>query len=66
GWAMFDKLIGGSDGVFVMMRNSLKGWSLCDTKAGISEAVVACSSAMGVSRFPAVHGREILFFHERL
>ena len=66
GWRMFNRLIEESNGVFVMMRNSLKGWKLCDSKAGIPEAVVARSSATGFTRFPAVHGREVLFFYERL
>lgn len=65
GWAMFNKLIENTNGVFVMMRNSLKGWSLCRTKAGIPEAVVAVSSATDFVAYPEVHGRVIYFFSKR-
>ena len=61
-WAMFNKLIESSDGVFVMMRNSLKNWRLCKTKAGIPQAVLDASDAMDYMRYPAVHGRAIYFF----
>lgn len=66
GWRMFNRLIEESNGVVVMMRNSLKGWKLCETKAGIPEAVVARSSATGFTRFPRVHGREVFLFYGRL
>lgn len=62
GWRMFNKLIDVSGGVFVMMRNSLKGWSLCDTEQGIPQAVLGVSDATDFVTYPAVHGRVIYFF----
>jgi len=62
GWAMFNKLVEGTNGVFVMMRNSLKDWSLCRTKRGIPEAVLDASSATDLVSYQEVHGRVIYFF----
>ncbi len=61
-WAMFNKLIDTSSGVFVMMRNSLKDWTLCDRKNEIPEAVVRVSNATNFVAYPAVHGRVIYLF----
>ncbi len=63
GWNMFNKLIDNSNGVFVMMRNNLKDWKLCDTRLGIPDAVVGASNATGYKEYPAVHGRVIYFFY---
>ena len=65
GWDMFNKLVDGCGGVFVMMRNSLKDWKLCDTKSGIPAAVVEASRATDYVAYPAVHGRVIYFFWAR-
>ena len=64
GWAMFNKLIDNSEGVFVMMRNNLKGWHLCDTRIKIPDAVVEASNATDYVVYPAVHGRVIYFFYK--
>lgn len=65
GWKMFNKLIETTGGVFVMMRNSLKGWSLCDTERGIPQAVLDASGATDFIEYSAVHGRGIYFFWKR-
>ncbi len=64
-WVMFNKLIDTSSGVFVMMRNSLKDWTLCDRKSEIPEAVVRVSNATNFVAYPAVHGRVIYFFYKK-
>jgi len=63
GWGMFNRLIDSSEGVFVMMRNQLKGWSLCGDRLGIPDAVVDASHASGYVAYPPVHGRVIYFFY---
>ena len=65
GWVMFNKLLASSNGVFVMMRNSLKSWKLCDNKAQIPLAVLEASDATGFVAYPAVHGRVIYFFYKQ-
>jgi len=62
GWTMFNKLIESTDGIFVMMRNSLRDWKLCDRKADIPIAVLEKSSATSFVAYPAVHGRIIYLF----
>ena len=62
GWAMFNKLIEDTAGIFVMMRNSLKDWALCKTKAEIPQAVLDASDATDFVAYPEVHGRSIYFF----
>ena len=61
-WEMFNWLIENTEGVFIMMRNSLKGWRLCKTAREIPEAVVEKSSAEKYVAYPPVHGRVIYFF----
>jgi hypothetical protein len=61
-WRMFNWLIENTDGIFIMMRNALKGWRLCDSTVGIPEAVLEQSSAENYVEYPAVHGRKIYFF----
>jgi len=62
GWAMFNKLINIVDGIFVMMRNSYRYWSLCSHPRQIPEAIVATTSATNYKAYPPVHGRVIYVF----
>lgn len=62
GWKMFDKLINSTHGVFIMMRNSLRDWSLCPHPRGIPEAIVSTTSATNYKAYPSVHGRVIYVF----
>ncbi len=62
GWRMFDKLINSTHGVFIMMRNSLRDWSLCPHPRGIPEAIVSTTSATNYKAYPPVHGRVIYVF----
>lgn len=62
GWRMFNKLINTSKGIFVMMRNSLQTWRLCDTTGGIPEAVLEASDATHYTAYRAIHGRVIYVF----
>ena len=62
GWRMWDKLINTSRGVFVMMRNSLKTWSLCSHPREIPETILTRSAATNYKEYPPVHGRVIYFF----
>ena len=61
GWDMFNRLIKDSD-IFVMMRNQLKTWRLCDKRTEIPEAVLRVSDASHFMEYPAVHGRAIYVF----
>jgi hypothetical protein len=61
-WKMFNWLIDNTEGVFIMMRGSLKGWKLHDRGGSIPESMVAKSSAENYVEYPAVHGRKIYFF----
>ena len=61
-WEMFNWLINNTNGVFIMMRNQLKSWRLCDTRVEIPEAVLEQSDATEYKEYPAVHGRVIYFF----
>ena len=65
GWAIFNKLLNISDGVFVMMRNSMKDWTLCRAKASIGRAILESSDATDYVAYPAVHGRVIYFFYKQ-
>ena len=61
-WDTFNWLIENTNGVFIMMRNSLKDWRLCDSASEIPEAVINCSSASKYVAYQRVHGRVIYFF----
>ncbi len=61
-WMMFNWLIENTEGVFIMMRHSLKDWRLCKTAKEIPEAVIERSSATEYVEYPAVHRRKIYFF----
>ena len=62
GWRMFDGLINSTHGVFIMMRNSLRDWSLCSHPRGIPEANISTTSATNYQAYPSVHGRVIYVF----
>ena len=62
GWRMFDKLINSTDGVFVMMRNSMRDWSLCSHPREIPQTIVATTAATNYKAYPPVHGRVIYVF----
>jgi hypothetical protein len=61
-WEMFNWLIENSNGVFIMMRGSLKGWKLCEKRESIPEAMISKSSATNYVEYPPVHRRKIYFF----
>ena len=61
-WMMFNWIINNTEGVFIMMRNQLKTWRLCDKSSQIPEAVLEQSDATRYEVYPSVHGRVIYFF----
>lgn len=63
-WKMWNNLIDNSRGVFVMMRNSMKGWKLCDRPGDIGDAMVDRSNATGYDAYDPVHGRTIYVFRK--
>lgn len=62
GWEMFNKLVENTEGVFIMMRNALKGWKLCDGRTQIPQSILNASNATDFVAYPAVHGRVVYFF----
>lgn len=64
-WGLFNRLIDYTGGVFIMMRNQLKTWSLCDRRLQIPDAVIEASHATDYVAYPPVHGRVIYFFYKK-
>ena len=63
-WKMFNHLIDNSKGIFIMMRNQLKTWKLCDKRIDIPESVISKSHATNYIDYGVVHGRNIYFFYK--
>lgn len=62
---MFNYLIDNSRGVFIMMRNQIKTWKLCDKRNQIPEAVIRNSHATDYIDYGIVHGRNIYLFYKK-
>lgn len=63
-WEMFNYLIDNSNGVFVMMRNELKSWKLCDKRRHIPDAVLQHSDAKQYKGLGNFLGRTLYAFSQ--
>lgn len=64
-WEMFNDLLNISNGIFIMMRSSIGGWSL-KYPHDIPRSILEQSEATNFKTLDRVHGRTIYFFYKNV